>query len=69
MSLAAPAERDSRWALSVRFAIEAASQAEARVIIGQTLASLDRELSLHGEPVIALSGFGPVSGWPQPNPA
>ena len=51
MSLAAPAERDSRWALSVRFAIEAASQAEARVVIGQTLASLDRELSLHGEPV------------------
>jgi hypothetical protein len=44
VSLAAPAERDSRWALSVRFAIEAAGQAEARVIIGQTLASLDREL-------------------------
>jgi hypothetical protein len=53
VSPAAPAERDSRWVLSVRFAIEAASQAEARVIIGQTLASLDRELSLHGEPVIA----------------
>ena len=52
MSPAAPAKRDSRWALSVRFAIEAASQAEARVIIGQTLASLDRELSLRGEPLI-----------------
>ena len=52
VSPAAPAERDSRWALSVRFAIEAASRAEARVIIGQTLASLDRELSLHGEPAI-----------------
>jgi len=53
VSPAAPAGRDSRWALSLRFAIEAASQAEARVITGQTLASLDRELSLHGEPVIA----------------
>ena len=53
MSPAAPAERDSRWALSVRFAIKAASQAKARIIIGQTLASLDRELPMHGEPAIA----------------
>jgi len=48
----APAERDSRRALSVRFAIKAASQAKARIIIGQTLASLDRELPMHGEPTI-----------------
>ena len=53
MSPAAPAERDSRWALSVRFAIKAASPAKARLIIGQTLASLDKELPLHGEPAIA----------------
>jgi hypothetical protein len=46
VSPAAPAERDSRWALSVRFTIEAAGQAEARVIIGQMLASLDREKAL-----------------------
>jgi hypothetical protein len=38
--------------LSVRFAIKAASQREARAIIGQTLASLDRELPVHGEPAI-----------------
>ena len=48
-----------RWALSVRFAIEAASQAQAQVIIGQTLASLDKELPLHGEPAIASFGLRP----------
>jgi hypothetical protein len=48
-----PAEREARWALSVRFAIEAASEAEARVILGQVLARLDRELPLQGEPVIS----------------
>jgi hypothetical protein len=47
------AEREARWALSVRFAIGAASEAEARAILGQALASLDRELPLHGEPTIA----------------
>ena len=52
MSPAAPAERNSRWALSVRFAIKSASRAEARVIIGQTLASLDGELPVRGEPAI-----------------
>jgi hypothetical protein len=41
-----PAEREARWALSVRFAIEAADQAEARV-------RFDRELPLQGEPTIA----------------
>jgi hypothetical protein len=48
-----PAEREARWALSVRFAIEAPSEAEARDIVGRVLAHLDRELPLQGEPVIA----------------
>ena len=32
-----PAEREARWALLVRFAIEAASEAEARAILSQAL--------------------------------
>jgi hypothetical protein len=48
-----PAEREARWTLSVRFAIEAASDAEASAILGQALASLDRELPLQAEPAIA----------------
>jgi len=48
-----PAEREARWALLVRFAIEAASDAETRAVLGQALASLDRELPLEGEPAIA----------------
>jgi hypothetical protein len=48
-----PAEREARWVLSVRFAIEAASEAKARAILGQALASLDRKLPLQGEPTIA----------------
>jgi hypothetical protein len=48
-----PAEREARWALLVRFAIEAASEAEARAILSQALTSLDRELPLQGEPTIA----------------
>jgi hypothetical protein len=48
-----PAEREARWALSVRFAIEAASEAEAGAILGQALTSLDRELPLQGEPTMA----------------
>lgn len=59
-----PAEREARWALSVRFAIEAADEAEARAILGQALASFGRELPLQGEPTIAPSGVGTVSGWP-----
>jgi hypothetical protein len=47
------AEREARWALSVRFAIGAASEAEARAILGRVLASLDRELPSQGEPTIA----------------
>ncbi len=48
-----PAAREACWALSVRFAIEAASEAEPRTILGDALASLDRELPLQGEPAIA----------------
>ena len=47
------AVREARWALSVRFAIEAASEAEARAVLGRALASLDRELPLRGEPALA----------------
>ena len=47
-----PAEREARWTLSVRFAIEAASEAEARDILGRILARLDRELPLQGEPMM-----------------
>jgi hypothetical protein len=47
-----PAEREARWALSVRFAIEASSEAEARAILSQALTRLDRELPLQGEPPI-----------------
>jgi hypothetical protein len=47
-----PAEREARWALSVRFAVEAASEAEARAILGQALAHFDRELPVQDEPVI-----------------
>jgi hypothetical protein len=60
-----PAGREARWALSVRFAIEAASEAEARAILGQALTGFDRELPLQGEPTIAPSGAGTVSGWPR----
>jgi hypothetical protein len=45
--------------LSVWFAIKAASQGEARGIIGQTLASLDRALPVHGEPAIVPSRLRP----------
>lgn len=47
-----PAEREARWALSVRFAIEAASEAGARAILGQVLARLERELPVQDEPTI-----------------
>ena len=47
-----PAEREARWALSVRFAIEASSEAEARTILSQALTRLDRDLPLQGEPTI-----------------
>jgi hypothetical protein len=47
------AEREARWSLSVRFAIEAASEAAARVALAQVLARLDRELPVQGEPTMA----------------
>jgi hypothetical protein len=47
-----PAEREARWGLPVRFAIEAASEVEARIILGQALARLKPDLPLRGEPVI-----------------
>jgi hypothetical protein len=54
-----PAEREARWNLFVRFAIEAASEDEARAVFGQVLAGLarsprgwDQDLPLRSEPVI-----------------
>jgi len=47
-----PAEREARWRLVVRFAIEAASEDEARAVLSRALAGLDPELRLRGEPVI-----------------
>ena len=54
-----PAEREARWNLFVRFAIEAASEDEARAVFGQVLADLarspgrwDQDLPLRSEPVI-----------------
>lgn len=47
-----PAEREARWTTWVRFAIEAASEDEARAVTGQALAGLDRELPLRGDPAI-----------------
>ena len=37
-----PAEREAHWALTVRLAIDAAIEAEARAVTGQVLARLDR---------------------------
>jgi hypothetical protein len=47
-----PAEREARWTLYARFAIEAASEDEACTVLGQALARLKPELPLRGEPVI-----------------
>jgi hypothetical protein len=47
-----PAEREARWRLSLRFAIEAASEEEARAVLGEALARLDGELPLRGAPAI-----------------
>ena len=46
----APAEREARWRLSVRFAIEAASEDGARAVLGRALARLEPGLALRGEP-------------------
>jgi len=48
----APAEREARWRVLVRFAIEAASGYEAREVLGQALAGLEPGLLLGGGPVI-----------------
>src|SRR5689334_7250341 len=45
-----PVEREARWTLFVRFAIEAASEAEARVVVREGLAGLDGDLPLRGDP-------------------
>ena len=64
-----PAEREAHWLLTVRFAIEAASEADAHAIIEEVLARLDRELPLRGGPTIAPFGLrGTASEWPQPSP-
>src|SRR5579875_2731254 len=55
-----PAGRVARWALSVQFAIKAASEDEARVVLREVLAGLVRELSLCG------AGSSAASGLPQP---
>jgi len=47
-----PAQREARWRLHVRFAIEAATEDEARNVLGQALAGLHQELPLRGEPVV-----------------
>jgi hypothetical protein len=47
-----PAEREARWWLGMRFAIEAASEDEARAVLSQALAGLNEGLPLRGEPVI-----------------
>ncbi len=40
-SIMTPAEREARWTLWLRFAIEAGSQEEARAVTGQALAGLE----------------------------
>jgi hypothetical protein len=47
-----PAEREARWTLYVRFAIEAGSEDEARAVLDEVLAQLRPELPLRGQPVI-----------------
>jgi hypothetical protein len=44
-------DREARWRLFVRFAIEAASEDEARRVLGQALAGLKPRMPLRGEPV------------------
>ncbi len=51
------AEREARWALWIRLAIEAPSAAGAQAITGETLARLGRELPLRGRPAIQPLGL------------
>jgi hypothetical protein len=52
-----PADREARWTLWVRFAIEAASPDEARAVTDEALAGLEMELPLRGEPTIQPLGL------------
>jgi hypothetical protein len=47
-----PAEREERWTLWVWLAIKATSKEEAGAVLRQALAGLEREMPLHGEPVL-----------------
>lgn len=47
-----PDEREARWRLFVRFAIEAASESEAGAVLAQALTGLEPELALRSEPVV-----------------
>ncbi len=65
------AERDQRWDLSLRLAIEAGSEAEAQVITSQVVSRMRRELPLQGEPVITplLARDGLWDATQRPDPA
>jgi hypothetical protein len=64
-----PAEREARWTLYVRFAIEAGSEDEARAVLDEVLAQLRPELPLRGQPVIHpdTAAIPTTSGWPRPS--
>ena len=47
-----PGAHESRWDVSLRLAIEPASEAEARAITSLVMSRMRRELPLQGEPVI-----------------
>jgi hypothetical protein len=47
-----PAEREARWDVGVRFAIEASGEEEARIVLNQALAALQSELRLRSAPEI-----------------
>jgi hypothetical protein len=52
-----PAEREERWEVTVRLAIEAASASAARVLAGQAVARLEPELALRAGPAITALGL------------
>jgi hypothetical protein len=47
-----PVEREARWDLTVRFAIQATGEEEARTILSHALAALRKDLRLRDAPVI-----------------
>jgi hypothetical protein len=73
-----PAEREAHWSLRLQFAIEAASENEARAILGQALAGvvlryvppgMQPGLPLRDEPVIVpRPRRRRSSGWRGPGP-